>query len=61
MPLREQPKAPLENILEILKFIARLPLAIAAIIVALIFSYVALMLVLKVLVFIIENVIKRPW
>jgi hypothetical protein len=61
MPLREQPKAPLENILETLKFIARLPLAIAAIIVALIFSYVALMLVLKVLVFIIENVIKRPW
>ena len=61
MPLRELPKSPPENILKILKFIAQLPLAIAAIIVALFFSYVAVMLFLKVFVFVIENVIKKPW
>ena len=61
MSLTETPKPMGTKILEILKFVARLPLAVLAIVFVLLFSYITLMLTLKIFVFIIENVIERPW
>ena len=61
MSLTETPKPMGTKILEILKFVVRLPLAVLAIVFVLLFSYITLMLTLKIFVFIIENVIERPW